>query len=137
MPIPLVPVALATLGLLAWRSAAKRDKETAPDYGVMTNDRQVVYNVAMNDTAEPEKIENLATAFEAQGLPAQADMLRKRAALRRLPDNVKAERREVFKKAMSVTDPAKKDAIRNVAAAFHGEGAVGAAEALYRYAESL
>lgn len=138
MAFPLLPIVILGLTAAAWKAKKNRDDEAASvNYGVVTPERQVVYETAMNDVLEPEKILKMAEAFDKQGLPNQAELLRKRAALRTLPKEIKLQRKEIFQKAMDIKDPSKKDAIRKVAAAFHGEGAVGSAEALLRYAESL
>ena len=106
---------------------------SAPD-GVVTPERQAVYNVAMNSVPDPEKLKNLAAAFKKVQLPDMADALYQRALLRALPPGVKQQRREVFRKAMKSTNVS---AIRGVAAALHGEGCTGAAAALTRYANGL
>jgi hypothetical protein len=137
MAFPLLPVAIVALTGLAWRAKKKRDDEAGPLYGQLTGDRQVVYETAMNSVQEPEKLRALAAAYDNQGLHAHADMLRKRAKLRSDPQEKKNARAEVFRKAMSVKDPAKKEQLRQLADAFHGEGAIGAAEDIRRYAESL
>lgn len=138
MAFPLLPLVVLGLTAAAWKAKKNRDEEAAAiNYGVVTPERQVIYETAMNEVLEPEKILKMAEAFDKQGLSNQAKLLRKRAALRTLPKEIKQQRKEIFQKAMEIKDPAKKDAIRKVAAAFHGEGAVGSAEALLRYAESL
>lgn len=128
-----LPLAIMALGGTAYYVKTKRDKAGA-NSGVMTADRQAVFETAMNQVAEPEKLTALANTFHGEGLHEQARALRSRAVLRGLPEDVKKARKEVYKKAMNSTN---KQAVRSVAVAFHGEGATGAAQALMDYANGL
>jgi hypothetical protein len=128
---PLIPaLILAGAGTAAVIQKRRAERQT----GVMTPARQVVYETALNEVQEPDKLRDLAKAFRAEGLTEQAAMLEKRAALRELPQETKKARREVFKKALESKDKAN---VRKVAAVFHGEGCSGAAAELYRYADGL
>ena len=122
--VPLVAVT-ALAGLAAWKIRKR---------GKVTPERQKIYTAAMNRLLEPEKLRDLADAFQKVGLVGHANMLRKRADLREMPAETKIARREVFKKAMSSTN---KDAIRQVANVFESEGAIGAAADLRKYADGL
>lgn len=130
MPLPLIPLAVAALAGTSWWVSKKR----GADYGVMTPQRQVVYDAALKTINDPNQMRSLAKAFREQGLTPQADVLEKRAKLKELPVDVKAARRDVFKKAMSSQNP---DAVEAVAASFEGEAAHGVAHKLRTYARGL
>lgn len=102
--------------------------------GQMTAARQEVYDQAMASLADPAKLRTLANAFQKEGLTYEATMLRKRAALRELPPDVKKGRQEVYKQALRSTD---KEAIAKVANAFEREGALGSAQKLREYLAGL
>jgi hypothetical protein len=101
---------------------------------MMTPERQAVYEVALNEAKDPAKIEALAATFAAEGLTAQARILQKRAELRRLPPEIKAARKEAFRKALSSTNKA---AILDLAREYQAQGCGGAARKLYEYAQGL
>ena len=123
----LVPI-VVTLGSICCYKALKNNK------GVMTDERQKAFDNAMASLADPAKLRELADAYQQVGLKYEADMLRKRAALREMPEEVRKGREEVFKKALQSTD---KEAIANVATAFEKEGATGAAQRLRDYLAGL
>jgi hypothetical protein len=127
--IPLTILALiGTAGVVqAKRSKAGTDPRTLAE-------RQVIYDTAINEVKDPEKLRTLAAAFRQTGMAAEADMLEKRAALQSLPDDVKAARKEAFRQGMASTDPVK---INVLADAFHSQGATGAADNLRKYAAGL
>lgn len=128
--VPIIPVAIVTLaGVSAW-AIGRRDKF----HGEMTTERVIVFESALEHVKEPEKLNRLADAFAKEGLKDQASLLRKRAKLKMLPEDIKEARREVFKKAMVSMNPA---GIRTVANAFNKEGATGAARELQRRATAL
>lgn len=121
----------ATVGVLAVVNYFRRPK----DYGVMTAERLSVYNAALSGALkDPNKLEALAGQFAAQGLKEQAKLLRQRAALRRLPEDVKKERQAVFRKAMASKNKA---GILEVADAYDREGCTGAAMRLREKASGL
>lgn len=147
MPLPLIPLAVVTLGGLVLykktaddnaRSTVGAEPNTAGTAlsrpSGLTAERQAVYEVALNHVGEPGKLLALADAFATEGLHAQANMLRKRAKLRAMPKELRKARRAAFKAALSSKD---KDAVLKVAKAFHAEGASGSALALYKYADGL
>ncbi len=124
MLIPLVILGLtAGAGVLA----VKRPVGITPE-------RKKVYEEAFKSLKEPEKLRELAEAFEKEGHKNEADMLRKRALLREAPPEVKQARRAAFKKAMASTNA---DAVRAMGDAYLSQGASGAARALYQYADGL
>ncbi len=100
----------------------------------MTPARQQVYEAALKDLKDPIKLKSLADEFTKEGCTKEADMLRKRAALRDLPPAAQKARRQVFKAAVKSTNV---HGVEAVAAAVEGEGATGAAEALRIHAAAL
>ncbi len=102
--------------------------------GTMTPKRKLLYENALATMKEPEKLRALADEYEKEGLKAQAEMLRKRAALRELPQEIKDKRRDAYRRAMSSDLP---DEIDKVAAAFEEAGAIDAAKALHDHASAV
>jgi len=130
MPLPLIPLGIATLvGAAFWRARSNSKKR-----GQMTPDRTIVFETALSKLKDPAKLETLAASFEGEGLHAHAEVLRKRAALRRLPTETKQARREAMRKALASKNP---DAVQTVADAFRNEGTTGTADRLDEYAEGL
>ena len=127
MPIPLIPIVVGSLAATAAWKVHKRSN-------AMTPERQKLFDAAIQSLPDPEKLRKLAEAFQAEGLSKQADLLRKRAALRELPKETQEARKQVFIKTMSITDPEK---VEQAATVFHGEGCIGAAAVLNLYAEGL
>jgi len=124
----LIPVVIVGLTCAAAYKVSQGNK------GVMTPERQVIYDTALRTLKDPDKLRELACAYRKEGLPVQAEMLEKRAALRELPQEIKEARRAAFKKAKECTDPTK---VEVVASAFEHEGATGAAQSLRDYAAGL
>lgn len=126
LTLPVIAVVL--VGGAVYRAFRK------PTHVGMTAERQKIYQAALVTLKEPAKLEALAQSFENEGCIAEARFLRQRAALRSLPKETKKARREVFARAINSSNA---DAIRKVASAFAGEGALGAAANLRRHADSL
>ena len=127
--LPLLPIAVAGLGGLAWWRSRHSLK------GKMTADRMKLLQAALESKDIPAAgLESLAAAFEKEGLHTEAQLLLKRAALRAAPPEIKSARKEVFQKALASNDPV---AVDQVANAFHGEGATGAAATLRRHSAGL
>lgn len=105
-----------------------------PQRGVMTPKRKLIYTRAMETIKDPGELEKLAAAFHGEGLVAEAILLRKRAALRKLPAQTKDMRRAAFRRAMSSDDA---DTIAQLAGAFESEGALDAAKALREHADAV
>lgn len=124
----LLPVVIAALAGTAYVVATK------PKPGAMTPERQVILDTALNSTSDPDKLRALAKVFREEGLPAQADLLEKRAKLRELPSDVKEARKAAFRAGMASKNPV---AVRALADEFEREGATGAAAALRTYAFTL
>lgn len=130
MAFPLIPVAI---GLLV-AGAAVAVSRRKPNQGEMTPERQTIFESAINSVQDPAKLRALAASFRSAGLEKEAQALEGRADHRELPSDVKAERAQVFRDAMSSQNP---QAVLRVADAFEQEGAIGAASALRAYAAKL
>ena len=127
---------LVELGILGLVSLAAY-QAMKPGPGVMTPERRLVFRHALNKIdppLPPEKLSELADLFDAQGLPAYSEILRKRAAMRSRPPEVKAAYRAAFRKAMGSTDA---NAVRALATALESQGLVGNAAKLRTYAIGL
>jgi hypothetical protein len=129
MALPLIPLAVAAVAGVSALAVHHRSKKKQ-----LTPAREKIFNTAMNNLKEPEKLTKLSQAYQQQGLTEQATALAKRAKLRALPKDVKAARRAIFKKTLTLKNPAQ---VKKIASAFQGEGCTGAAEALNQYAAGL
>lgn len=127
MPIPLIPVAVGCLVTVAAFVQHKRRPK-------MTPERLEIYQAALKTLKDPDKLDVLSREFIKNGLIREGELLGKRANLRRLPPEVKAQRRIIFKEAIKSKN---KSAVLSVAAAFENEGCTGAAVNLRRYAAEL
>ncbi len=109
----------------------------------MTPERKKIFEEALKSMADPVKLRALADQYEKEGLNEEADLLRKRAQLRELPPSQKAERKDSFRKYMSVgtqANPATHDKvaiIEKAANVFHAQGATGNAAKLREHAAAL
>ena len=127
MFLPALTALVVTLGGMAFLKAKRP--------GVMTAERDRIYRAAIGGSLKsPEKLRALADLFEKERLFPQAQLLRQRAALRELPDDIKKQRRLVFRRAMRSTNKA---AVISVANAFDKEGCTTACEKLRAYASGL
>lgn len=127
MPIPLIPVLIGGLAI----SAAVKVRRQAD---AMTPDRQKLFDALIQKCADASKLRAAAEQFQNYGLPKQADLLRKRAALRQLPKEVQEARKAIFRNVMKLQDPEKVD---SAAQTFYDEGCLGAASLLRLWAEGL
>lgn len=128
VPTVVVPVVVVVMGVASY---FKRGK----DYGVMTPDRQKMYRMALNGVPKnPAELDAIALQFERCGLSEQGKTLRKRANLRRLPPEMLAQRRAVFRRAMKSKN---RSAILEVALAFETECCYSTAARLREYASGL
>jgi hypothetical protein len=122
-----LPIGIGLLaGLAYWRSRKKT--------GVLTPERELIYKSALDNEKNPENLRALAKSFREEGLDGEADMLEKRAALRNLPPDVAAARRDVYNQALQSENA---EGVEKVAAAFEQQGATGAAATLKNYAAGL
>jgi hypothetical protein len=109
----------------------------------MTPERKKIYEEALKSMADPAKLRALADGYEKEGLKEEAETLRKRAQLRELPPEQKAQRKESFRKYMSVgtkENPATPDKIATLekaAQVFHAQGATGNAAKLREHVAAL
>ncbi len=80
LPIPLIVAGLAALGGggYLWNEDRKR-KAGVPPQGTNTPARQVIYETAMSSSNDPQKLAQLANAYQEQGLPKQAADLQAKA----------------------------------------------------------
>lgn len=101
-------------------------------HGIMTPERQEMFNSAMEKLASGEKLMKLAKAFEENGLHVQANLLRRRAIWRNRNVQQREQHDEVFNKAMESTNV---QAILKVAASFEGMTATQKAAALRAHAQ--
>lgn len=125
MALPVLPLAVGGLAaLVLWRHARKAK---------LTPAQRAVYETA-RDVKDPAKLRAIADAFESQGFKEEANLLRKRAALRELPPATTIARRKAFRQGLSSKDPV---GVLKLADAFDKEGATGAAAELRKYAASL
>lgn len=128
MPFPAIPVVVVLLGAGAY---LRRDKQR----GVMTPERTRIFNAAISGgLRDPENLDKLAKTFDEQGLAEQAALLRQRAALKRLPNEVKLVRRQIWRKAIASKNKA---AVLRLAAAYDREGCTSAAMRLREIASGL
>jgi len=129
IPIPSAPVIVVCLAVVAALRNGKKG---------ITPERQVAFETAMHKCKDPDKLRKLAESFDKEGLKdPYGDMLRKRATLRALPEDVKKARRDAFHKAMKTTDPAKIPVLERMADAYEDEGCTGVAYQLREYAKGL
>lgn len=126
MPLPILPIALA--GLVGGIYLKEKGKPQ------MTDEQRRIYDAALQDLRDPEKLRTLAKAFDEQGFREEADLLYKRAQLKDLPKDVIAARKEIYRKAMQSLN---KDAVLKIAEAFEQEGATSAAANLRKHAEQI
>lgn len=103
----------------------------------MTAREKQIFTEAFASLKDETKLASLADAFEKEGFRKEANMLRRRIALRNQPADVQQARRGAFDKAMAVKDPSKIPDILDLANQFDGIGAVGVANTLRHYAATL
>ncbi len=128
----LVPIGIGLLATGAWIMQKRRER--APISEAEKAERAVVFDTAINQVKDPEKLRALAKAFRSEGLDTEATLLDQRADLNTASPEEKAERTAIYKQAMASKNPA---AIREVATAFDEIGATGAAVSLRQVATGL
>ena len=123
-----IPVAIVVLGVGGY-------VKTKKDRGVMTPERLKIFTAALNGALrDPTSLDKLASAFSGEGLHEQAKILRQRAALKRLPPEVKEARAVVWRRAIVSKNKA---GVLKVAAAYDAEGCTQAAMRLREIASGL
>lgn len=135
MPIPIIPIAaVAVFGALL---AAKPRGAPVVSKQVEAQ-RRYIYNDAMTaKDMTPERLRKLAIQYQAQGMPAEADMLIRRAVLRETNaanPKLREARADALRKAFASTNV---DAIRHMANVHQEMGALGAAAGLRELAAGL
>jgi hypothetical protein len=127
----------AGVGALLGGAVAHASTSTNTDaavHGELTPKRKLIFQRAMESVKEPNELRTLAAAYESQGLKSEGLMLRKRAALRELPEDVQVRRRTAYRQAMSSDNP---KAIDGVADAFMQESAYTAARNIHDHANAV
>lgn len=127
-----------TLALRSASSSSKGILSTAVNKPAakkaLTNQQLEIFHRAMKTLTDEKKLKELADSYKKQGFGNEANMLMKKAALRKLPDAQKKARREAYRKAMKSKD---KLGVLKLASEFEKAGAWGAADSLKKYSLGL
>lgn len=83
---------------IGWQLLKKSSANT--HFGVVTPEREEMFNNALEHLTDPERLRKLADAFEKEGLRAQANVLRRRATWRERDAKTKADHEAIFQKAL-------------------------------------
>lgn len=126
MAIGLTEVLVFSLLAVAWKRSGKK--------GEFGAERKKIYEAALENLTDPEKLNRMADEFDTQGLPIQAAMLRKRAELRSLPRERIEEYHKIRDKALQSDNV---DAILKLADAFESLSATGEAKKLRDHAAEV
>lgn len=124
------PLTIGVGGLL-WLAFRK---QANTQFGVLTPEREEIYNTALEFLHDPMRLEKLAAEFQREGLKVQAAMLKKRAEWRARNPEQKAAHETIFQKAMASTNI---HAILDVAKAFEQLTATAKAKQLRERAKLL
>lgn len=127
MPVWLLPSVLAVFIGGAWYKVSRKPE-------AMNEDTMRIFNSAIVNLEDPVALRTLAGAFASAGFREQAGFLQKRAELFGASADLKADRQELFKRAL---DSKKPDGVLAAAQHFEDIGAVGAADELRVYAAGL
>jgi uncharacterized protein (UPF0335 family) len=119
------------MGILGWQLLKK---SSAPGFGMMTPEREEIFRNALEHLQDPKKLQDLAVAFEQQGLKPQGAVLRKRATWRSRDNAKRAEHEAIFQKALASKNI---PAILEVARAFEAMTATVKSKQLVEYVEKL
>lgn len=123
-----LPVAIVLLGVGGYIKTRK-------NRGEMTPERTKIFNAAISGALQnPASLDRLASAFSGEGLHEQAKLLRQRAALKRLPPEVKQARAAVWRRAIVSKNKA---GMLKLAAAYDSQGCTSAAMRLREIASGL
>lgn len=114
----------------AWYRAGRKP----PAAPALSADREAVLKATLDTVTDPGSLRFMAAAFASEGLDREAALLRKRAALKELPADVLAARRQAMRDALKSEDPAE---VRTMADAFDKEGCTAVAAKLRGYAVGL
>jgi hypothetical protein len=130
MPFPLIPVLIGIgTGSIAGFALKRRRKPRG-----LTPERLQIYEAALINLKDPNKLRALSNVYRAEGLISQAEMLEKRANLKELSPEEKAKNAARFKEGMASKDP---KFVEQVAKEHDERGATSAAFNLRKYAEGL
>jgi len=121
----LVEMAFGGLVLLAWRKVRGRKG--------MTKERRDIYLAALEHLADPKALRELADGYEKDGMPIEAEMLRKRADLRAMPREKWENFRSLCERAIQKPD-SNPQALEEMASAFDAMTATGTAAKLRKRA---
>lgn len=121
------------VGLAVWL-AFRKQSNSQSQFGVLTPEREEIYNNALEFLHDPMRLEKLAEDFRREGLKVQSAMLKKRAEWRARNPQQKAEHEDVFTRAMKSTNI---HAILEVAKAFEQLTATAKAKQLRDRAKAL
>ena len=130
MPFPLIPVLISSgLGLTigAWVTRKKKPVGLTPE-------RQKIYESALSTLKDPNKLDKLADAFSGEGLNPEADLLRKRAILRRRTPEQRQADTKLFRETLSSKNVIE---VLEIAKQFDERGCTGVAFKLRQYAKGL
>jgi hypothetical protein len=125
----LIPIAGTVIALGGYAFYRKKTKK-----GVLTAERKREFEHAMNRVLDVKELEKAASKFQDYGLSKEAVAIRKRIELRQAPADVKAKRRDVFRKLLSSKD---QSVVSKGIEAFEKIGAVAAADQLRKYLDGL
>lgn len=130
MPFPLIPVlAASALGLTTGLIVTRKKKPKG-----LTPERQKIYEAALTSLKDPNGLDKLADAFGKEDLHDEANLLRKRAILRRRTPAEKQADTKIFKDALSSKNSQE---VMRVANELEEKGCTGAAYRLKQYAKGL
>lgn len=123
-----IPVAIVILGIGGYAKMRK-------NRGEMTPERLKIFNAAISGALkDPASLDKLASAFAGEGLHEQAKILKQRASLKRLPQEIKEARNQVWRRAVKSQNKA---GVLKLAAAYDREGCTSAAMRLREIASGL
>lgn len=109
-------------------------KQHVSKHGIMTAERQEMFNSAMENLADAEKLRKLAKVFDEHGLKVQGNLLRRRATWRSRKTELRDQHDTIFEKAMASTNV---PGILKVAASFEAMTATHRAQMLRDHAQRL
>jgi hypothetical protein len=130
--LPLVFGGIAALTVAAWNKARKVEKASL--YGKLTPTRKYILMRALDGKLTSDKYKELAKGFDDNGLPEEAELLRKRASLNEMSPEQKKALNDLAKKALASDKP---DGIQSVSDYMMSIGAVGTATKLANHAKAV
>ena len=130
--LPFVVAGIAALSGLAYVKA-KKASETST-YGVLTPTRKYILTRALDAKKDPAWYRNLADGFAKEGLPDEAELLRKRAALGEMTPEQKQSLKGLVQKALASNKP---EGIKAVSDYMLSIGALGNAAKLASHAKAV